>query len=330
MAKRKASDADAPPAAARGADGAGDADDDARAAAGGPGAAAELPPRDEARDDGRAAIAPQGLPARVIPYVSVRHDPCLDLQARQSFKAPAYDAEAEVALLQRPGLSAELEGVWRHIGRALHVPADSDDATRQAALLRWSGFAWARDGALTAHPRGLFPSPLALQVLPPDVAAHALSLLPVPDRLRCACVSRAWYKLARLPAAWARVAWPYNDDEATAANRYCYRRGTPVSVCCSLRQIAFVLHGSHAAPLPGVLQLDCRERRHAMQQCWQSAVLQCPSLRVLHTGIRQDWRGAFRLHGHERGASPGELLELLRAAPALRLPDAHVELRPSA
>ena len=233
--------------------------------------------------------------------------------------AAAGAAGAEVAA-QQP-LAVELEGVWWHIGRGLRLPADADAAACQAALLRWAGFEWGRDGALTVEPQGFNPSPLALHLLPVDVATCVLSLLPVHDRLRCAGVSRAWRTLARLPAAWARISWPFKDG-------YSYvTRGLGGILPLSLAHLAHARHGSPDALLSHVLRLDVRAyARSPNEEEWVAVVARCPSLQELRV---MAYDGMTLLSGEEMGASPGALLAVLRAAPALRVLDAHVDLRPN-
>jgi hypothetical protein len=257
--------------------------------------------------------------------------------------AAAGAAQAEAAAQQSPALVAELESIWHTIGRALGVAEGADSATRQAALLRWSGFEWGRDGALTAQPQGLTPSPLALHLLPVDVATHVLSLLPVADRLYCACVARSWRTLARLPAAWSRLTWPYidhgwddeEDDGGIDGREKKCRYRPPLELTESLSKLAHLLHGARDALLTGVVHLDCRGRgdyvvpTYLYLENWAAAVGQCPSLRELYLGAPRRADGQLKLTGAERSGSPFSLLTLLRAAPALRLPDAHVDVDPS-
>lgn len=227
---------------------------------------------------------------------------------------------AEVAA-QQP-LAVELEGVWRHIGRGLRLPADADAAECQAALLRWAGFEWSSDGALTVKPPGFNPSPLALHLLPVDVATAVLLLLPVHDRLHCAGVSRAWRTLARLPAAWARISWPFSDRYM-----HSHSRGLGEILVASLSRLAFARHGrSFVALLPDVARLDIHAyARSPNEDDWLAAVARCPSLQELRF-LAFDGPTTV-LCGEEMGASPGALLAVLQAAPALRVLDAHVELR---
>lgn len=247
-------------------------------------------------------------------------------------------ADAEAAALQAPALVAELESVWHTIGRALGVSEAADPATRQAALLRWAGFEWGRDGALTAHPEWLMPSPLALHLLPVDVATCVLSLLPFVDRLQCAAVARAWRTLARRPAAWARLTWPFKEHKRDPAFERPHGNGVYVfsqprpSLSKALEDLALLLHGARDAPLTSVVHLGRRNRfnRFGWSHDWEAVVRQCPSLRELCLGVPRRFDGTFKLRGDENGTCPGYLLALLEASPVLRLPDVHVKLRTAA
>ena len=222
--------------------------------------------------------------------------------------------------------AAALAEVWCQLGEDLGLPASASEAQRQRALLRYVGCDWAPGGALTARPPGLRPSPLSLDALPASCAAAVLALLTPNERFACGAVSRGWRAVVRAPAAWPMLV---PDD--------CAADGFVDGLAVAASRLAYFLHRDEHAALTGVRVVDGLERHPDVPCAWAALVRQCPNLEELRCGLP----AALPLHprdaerpqedellGCERGPSVGELLQLAAERPGLRVPGAHVVLRP--
>ena len=222
--------------------------------------------------------------------------------------------------------AAELAEVWRQLGEDLGLPAAASEAQRQVALLRYVGCEWAPGGALTARPRGLRPSPLCLDALPASCASAVLALLTPNERYACGAVSRGWRAVVRAPAAW-----PVLFPDESASDGYLDALGE------AAMRLAFFLYRDESAQLPGVRVIDGLDRLSDIPCAWSAVVARCPNLEELRCGLPPTLplhpRNAERpqedeLLGCERGPSAGELLQMATERPGLRVPGAHVVLRP--